>query len=231
VASEIFKMLMSIEKWAKSADIPASVRTKINKELVKAKVRYENFDPSKMKNTEQKKVYEAVIKKGEKIEKKLNFKKSEIKDEVYSYLRYTNAAYFDFMSALAPLNIGIRFYALTSALFIALSPAFLGAAFSLAFLIPIFLGLNALKKRHTLGYTIAMLITPLSFAVSIMWLRFGYRVLIDYQAVLSETVQTTGKSPQIASFLITVPPVLSLLLLFSAGYMIYQLTRARDMLI
>jgi hypothetical protein len=64
-----------------------------------------------------------------------------------------------------------------------------------------------------------------------MWLRFGYRVLIDYQAVLSETVQTTGKSPQIASFLITVPPVLSLLLLFSAGYMIYQLTRARDMLI
>ncbi|TYP58575.1 hypothetical protein [Thermosediminibacter litoriperuensis] len=230
MANEVFETLTSIEKWTKSADIPAHARAKIKKELEKAKGRYRDFDPSGIKSIEQKRVYEALVKKGGDLGKKLN-KKSEMKDQVYSYLRYANAAYFDFMNTLTPLNSGIRFFALTSALFIALSPQFLGAAFSLVFLVPIFLGLNALKKRRAAGYTLAMLLLPVSFAVSALWLRFGYRVLVDYQAVLSETVKATGKSPEVARLLITVPPVFSLLLLFAAGYMAYQLTKARDMLI
>jgi len=231
LANEVFETLISIEKWTKFTHTPAYHLAKIKKEVEKAKERYRNFDPSGIKSDDQKRVYEALVKKGRELEKKLNFKKSEIKDQVYSYLRYANAAYFDFMNALTPLNIGIRFFTFTSALFIALSPPFLGAAFSLVFVVPILLGLNALKKRRAVGYSLAMLIVPVSFAVSTMWLRFGYRVLVDYQTVLLETIKATGKSPEVARLFITVPPLLSLLLLFSTGYMAYQLTRARDMLI
>ncbi|ADL08311.1 hypothetical protein [Thermosediminibacter oceani] len=231
MANEVFQTLISIEKWANSADIPAYTRTRIKKELEKAKERYRDFEPGGITNGEQKRVYEALVKKGDDLVKKLKSRKSEMKDPVYSYLRYANAAYFDFKNALAPLSTGIRLFALTSALFIALSPQFLGAAFSLVFLVPIFLGLNALKKRRAVGYTLAMLLLPLAFAVSALWLRFGHRVMVDYQAVLLETVKATGKSPEAARLLITVPPVLSLLLLFAAGYMAYQLTKAKDMLI
>ncbi|MDN5332093.1 MAG: hypothetical protein PWP45_1318 [Tepidanaerobacteraceae bacterium] len=224
--NEIIGLLSSIEKKLNSSSISPRIRASMIKELEKAKSRYRNFDSGIIKGETQKQVYESLLKKGRAL-----VKNGKNLNEVYSFLRYANAAYFDFTDALGPLNAGIRLFTLTSALFIALSPQFLGAAFSLVFILPIFLGLNALKKRRTLGYTMALFLLPVSLAVSTLWLRFGYRVLTDYSGVLSETVEATGKSPEFARFLITIPPLLSILLLFSACLMAYKLFKARDMLV
>ncbi|KXG78767.1 hypothetical protein AN618_01050 [Fervidicola ferrireducens] len=224
--NEIFGILTSIEKKLNSSSISPRIRASLTKELEKAKNRYRNFDADLIKGETQKQVYESLLKKG-----KALLKNGNNLNEVYSFLRYANAAYFDFTNSLGPLNTGIRLFTLTSALLMALSPQFVGAVFSLVLVLPIFLGLNALKKRRAMGYTMALFVFPVSFAVSTLWLRFGYRVLKDYSGVLSETVQATGKSPEFARLLITIPPVLSLLLLISACLMIYKLFKARDMLI
>lgn len=224
--NEIFYILTSIEKKLNSSSISPRIRASLTRELVKAKSRYCNFNASLIKGETKKQVYESLIKKG-----KALLKNGNNLNEVYSFLRYANAAYFDFTNSLEPLNTGIRLFTLTSALLIALSPQFLGAIFSFVLVLPIFLGLNALKKRSSFGYIMASFIFPVSLVVSTLWLRFGYQVLKDYSGVLIETVQATGKSPEIARFLITIPPVLSLLLLISACLMMYKLYKMRDALI
>ncbi|MCG0275863.1 MAG: hypothetical protein L5655_06800 [Thermosediminibacteraceae bacterium] len=232
MANEVYEILISIEKWAKanSSSISPKIKARINAELKKAKQRYRDFDPTTIKGDTQKKVYETLIKKGNELIKGLA-KKNKSKDEAYFFLRYANAAYFDFTNLLGPLNTGIRLFTLSSALFIALSPQFLGAVFSIVLILPIFLGLNALKKRRTLGYTMAISMVPIFLTVSTLWLRFGYRVLSDYSTVLTETVNATGRSPEFAKFLITFFPLLSILLLFSTCFMAYKLYKAKDMLI
>ncbi|MBZ9688748.1 hypothetical protein G9F72_020725 [Clostridium estertheticum] len=71
------------------------------------------------------------------------------------------------------------YFTLLCALFLMLSSQFTGFLMPLLFILPIFMGLIGMKKRRKSGYLIAMAIVPLSFAISVLWIRYSIRVFAD----------------------------------------------------
>jgi hypothetical protein len=72
---------------------------------------------------------------------------------------------------LAVKKIALLF-TIVSALFLGLSSQFMGFILPLAFVIPIYMGLNGLKSRRKSGFLLAMGIMPLGAAVSAFWIRY-----------------------------------------------------------
>lgn len=231
---EIIEILDSLKEKTEKLNLGKNKKNQLLKELFKQKERYLTLIEEDIKSNEKKKVYEGIIKKGKDLIKKLQAKNIDDREKqrlIIAYTHYIRAAYFDFKDLLKPLNTGIRLFALTSALFIGLSPQFLGGAFSLFFLVPIFLGLNGLKKRRLLGFKMAMMLFPISIGISALWLRFGFNAALNFNKVVAETAQTLGKSIDIAKYFVIVPPIFAVVLLISSCLMAYYLLKSREMLL
>ncbi|MCY6370444.1 hypothetical protein [Clostridium ganghwense] len=61
---------------------------------------------------------------------------------------------------------------LVSALFLALSPPYLGALLPLIFVIPIYMAIHGVKAGKKSGMYISLGILPLAFAVSVLWINY-----------------------------------------------------------
>ncbi|MGB9975974.1 hypothetical protein [Thermovenabulum sp.] len=230
----VLEILESLENALSKLNIPEKRKEKISKDIAAQKQRYEKINQEEIAGEEKKKVYQGITVKGKDLLEKLKSKNIDSKEKekyILSFLLYIRAAYFDFKDQLKPLNTGIRLFALTSALFIGLSPQFLGGAFSLLFLVPIFLGLNGLKRRRIFGFKMAMMIFPVALGVAALWIRFGINAVLNFQKVVFDTAHTLGKPVNIAKFFVIVPPVFALVLLASSFIMAYYLYKSREMLL
>ncbi|MEG2290117.1 MAG: hypothetical protein RR891_02350 [Clostridium sp.] len=68
-------------------------------------------------------------------------------------------------------------FTVVSGLFIALSPQYFGFIFPVIFLIPIYMGIKALKGRRKAGLYLSLGIVPLSVSLSSIWLRYGVNII------------------------------------------------------
>ena len=230
----VLEILESLENALSKLNIPEKRKEKILKDIAVQKQRYEKINQEDIAGEEKKKVYQGITVKGKDLLEKLKSKNIDAKEKenyILSFLLYIRAAYFDFKDLLKPLNTGIRLFALTSALFIGLSPQFLGGAFSLLFLVPIFLGLNGLKRRRIFGFKMAMMIFPVALGVAALWIRFGINAALNFQKVVADTAHTLGKPVDIAKFFVIVPPIFALVLLASSFIMAYYLYKSKEMLL
>lgn len=73
-------------------------------------------------------------------------------------------------------NIAMWF-TIVSGLFIALSPQYFGFIFPVIFILPIYMGIKALKGRRKAGLYLSLGIVPLSVSLCSIWLRYGFSVV------------------------------------------------------
>ena len=72
------------------------------------------------------------------------------------------------------------YFTILCALFLILSSQFTGFILPLLFILPIYMGLMGIKGRRKSGYLIGMAIVPLSFAISVLWIRYSISVFTDF---------------------------------------------------
>ena len=77
------------------------------------------------------------------------------------------------------------YFTILCALFLALSPQFLGFVLPLLFIIPIFMGLFGIKHRKKTGYLIGLGIVPIAFAISMVWIRYFLSVKGNFNTELT----------------------------------------------
>lgn len=74
-------------------------------------------------------------------------------------------------SVVVARNITV-YFTIMSALFIALTPQFMGFILPILFIVPIFMGLNGIKHRKRSGFYLGLGVVPLTWAVSATWLKY-----------------------------------------------------------
>jgi hypothetical protein len=73
-------------------------------------------------------------------------------------------------------NVALWF-TVVGALFIALSPQYFGFIFPVIFLLPIYMGIKALKSRRKTGLYLALGVVPLSVSLASIWIRYVITVI------------------------------------------------------
>lgn len=177
-------------------------------------------------------ILEGLMKKGEKVRKQL--KKTPDKaviEEIHSFLRYANAAVFDFKHDLRGVNYFVRSFLVMTMLFMALSPQFFGFMLPAVFLIPIYLGLRGAKQRSRAGLMMASSVAPVSILTGILWTRYGLYALSHFNEMVAQMVEQLNRSVQAAQLLIVVPSILGPILIIMALLTMYFGYKYREMFI
>lgn len=94
---------------------------------------------------------------------------------------------------LAAKKIALLF-TIVSALFLGLSSQFVGFILPIAFIIPIYMGLNGLKARRKSGFLLALAILPLGLAVSAFWIRYFVSLSENLSKSFAEISQANSLS-------------------------------------
>ncbi len=82
-------------------------------------------------------------------------------------------------------------FTVVSGLFIALSPQYFGFIFPVIFILPIYMGIKALKGRRKAGLYLCLGVVPLSVSLSSIWLRYGVHVIGSGNLANAEGVSPT----------------------------------------
>jgi hypothetical protein len=93
-------------------------------------------------------------------------------------------------------------FTVVGALFIALSPQYFGFIFPVIFLLPICMGIKALKYRRKTGLYLALGVVPLSVSIASIWMRYVVTVINSGNVAVS--AGTTPTLFYIFSFLAVV---------------------------
>lgn len=120
------------------------------------------------------------------------------------------------------------FFTLMSALFIVLSPQFFGGIFALVFIIPVYMGLNGLKRRRRSGWLLGMAIIPVALSISILWIRYVLSIINNLQAAINEISIGVGISQGTLLTLIIGGFVLSIILFILVVFVFIGLIKNRN---
>lgn len=162
-------------------------------------------------------LFEALQKKGQTVVKEL--KKEEGRaayENLTAYLRYAEAAVYDFKRDLSGLNYFIRSFLVTAMLFMALSPQYFGFMLPAVFLVPVFLGLRGSKQRSRTGWMMALAVVPVGVLVGVTWVRYGLYALANFQQVVSDTAAQLNRSVEFAKAVVIIPSFLGAVLIVMA---------------
>lgn len=174
--------------------------------------------------------YTSLVKKGKELMKEGNIKENK---KLEYYLRYCEAALYDFRDNIEPLNLIMKAYLMTCILFFVLSPQFFSFILPLLFTLPVFLGLKGLKKRALNGLLYAVMIVPMGIMVSVVWLKNAYLVISgntfgEYVATLAGSY---GLSVEMTNSMVVSFIGLSAVLLVSSFVTLYSAIKYRKMFI
>ncbi|KYH35012.1 hypothetical protein CLTEP_10050 [Clostridium tepidiprofundi DSM 19306] len=106
------------------------------------------------------------------------------------------------------------YFTILCALFLALSPQFLGFVLPLLFIIPIFMGLFGIKHRKKSGYLIALGIVPIAFAISTVWIKYFISIRGNFNTELTRISSHYSISVSTAQTLTLFFVALSFVMLF-----------------
>lgn len=171
--------------------------------------------------------YQSLIKKGRELIK------DNIKDEdkLKYYLRYCEAAIYDFEGNIKQLNIIVRMFLISCALFLVLAPQYFGPIFPLIFLVPAFIGLKGMKKRSLNGLNMALAVMPMALMTSIVCIRMTYLASSNIAKYTAEYAVTNKITEGLARNLIIGSGVFGVILLVTTGITIYMGFKNRKMFI
>lgn len=174
--------------------------------------------------------YESLKNKGKELMKESNIKQEK---KVSYYLRYCNAAVYDFTENLQPLNTIMKAFLLTCALFFVLAPQYFSFVLPMIFVLPIFLGLRGMRKRVLNGLIMGTAVVPMAILVAMVWIR---NALITFSTgtfgdFVGQLAQSYGFSVEFAKNLAIACIGLSVVMLVSSIVLLYNAYKHRKMFI
>ncbi|HWR60592.1 MAG TPA: hypothetical protein VN580_03225 [Clostridia bacterium] len=174
--------------------------------------------------------YESLINKGRELMKESNVKQEK---KVDYYLRYCGAALYDFKDNLQPLNIIMKSFLLTAALFFVLAPQYFSFILPLIFAVPVFMGLRGIRKRVLNGLIIGVAIVPMAILVAMVWIRNAVLTVSTgtFGSFVNQLAQSYGFSFEFSKNLAIACIMLSIVMLASAVTLIYNAVKHRSMFI
>ncbi|KPU45959.1 hypothetical protein OXPF_04390 [Oxobacter pfennigii] len=194
-------------------------------EIAFLKNEYSNTDISE----HHKEIYDSMVKKGKELIRGGSLKDAK---KLRYYLNYLHAALYDLRGNLKPLNWLVRGYLLSCALFVALSPQYLGPAVPLILLVPIYMGLKGIKRRSKTGLMYGLSAMPMALLTSVMVLKFE---VMDHHRDLGGHIlsraQDIGRSFEFTQNLMIAVILLSIIMLISSIFTITIGTKHRRMFI
>ncbi|HYE09661.1 MAG TPA: hypothetical protein VEF53_05735 [Patescibacteria group bacterium] len=173
-------------------------------------------------------IYDSLVKKGKEL-----LKESNIRDEkkVAYYLRYCSAARYDFKDDLKALNLILKSFLLTSALFMVLAPQYFGFILPFIFVIPIFMGLRGMKKRMLNGLMIGVSIVPMGILVATIWLKNLLLTMGNFDLFVSGIAKQYNMSMEFTQNLAIASIIMSVVLLGSSITLLVSAIKYRKMFI
>lgn len=179
------------------------------------------------------KVYDSLVTKGRQLITcfRIDADAKELNRKVGYYLNYVTAAYGDFAGQTHRLIIFYRIFLLCSILFLLLSPMFLTPIFPIIFIIPIILAMKGIKQRVKSGLWLGLLIAPVSFMTSIMWMRYGLQVLGDFSGAVSAMMASAACGEGLATTLTIACPILGSVLFVLAVMLLIHGNRVKGLFI
>lgn len=199
-------------------------RAKLLKEVDYLTESYKNIEVTE----DTKPIYESIVKKGMEVIKEKNLHDTK---KIEYYLRYSNAALYDFHGNLKPLRKIVLSYVLTCILFLALSPQYFTFILPILFLLPIYFGLKGLKKRTLTGFLYSFSVMPMAVLTSIVIMRSTYLASKDFNSYIQTLAQQVNKSFQYARNLYLIISLMGVVLLISSIYTIVIGVKNRKMFV
>jgi hypothetical protein len=120
------------------------------------------------------------------------------------------------------------FFTLMSALLIALSPQFFGGIFALIFIIPVYMGISGIKYRKKSGWLLGLGIAPIAASVAILWIRYIWSILPNFDAAIIEVSSNVNVSFSTIKFLSLCGFIFSIIMLVLVCLTIVGLIKYRS---
>lgn len=117
------------------------------------------------------------------------------------------------------------YFTILCALFIAMSPQFMGFILPLIFLLPIIMALSGLKHRKKSGFLIAMAIIPLALSVSVIWIKYSISTFTNMSAEMARISTEYNVSETLAQLLTFASFILSIIMVGFCGIVFTKLLK------
>ncbi|MGI5959568.1 MAG: hypothetical protein ACOX60_09155 [Massiliimalia sp.] len=178
-------------------------------------------------------VYQSLVAKGRQLIAcfRIDANAKELNQKVGYYINYVTAAYGDFTGQTRRLIVFYRIFLLCSILFLMLSPMFLGPIFPIIFIIPIILAMKGIKQRVKTGLWLGLLIAPVSFMTSVLWIRYGIHVLSDFSGAVAAMMESAACSHGLATALTIGCPILGSVLFVLAILLLIHGNRVKGLFV
>lgn len=199
-------------------------RDKLNKQIDELKQTYSDIEIAER----HMETYDSLINRGKELLKENNIKNEKM---VNYYLRYCGAAEFDFKNNIQPLNLIMKSFLLTCALFFVLGPQYLGFVMPLIFVVPIFMGMRGMRKRVMNGLMMGVSVVPMGVLVATIWLKSAYLSMGNFGAFVAGIAQQYNLSMEFTQNLVIACIILSVVLLGSSITLLVSAIKYRKMFI
>lgn len=222
--SSLVLLFEDIKRKIDKSTLKDNKKIKYIKELEKLIVKYKELGiPNNHKET-----YDSLIKKGRELLKDVNINNN---GKVEYYLRYCNAALYDFNENLKPLNRIILSYMLSCILFFALSPQYFSYILPIIMILPVYFGLRGLRNRSYNGLLYALSCIPMALLTSIAWIWNAFLASKNFNAFIDALSKQYHKTPQSARNLVITFVIMSFILLISSLYTLFMGIRHKKMFV
>ncbi|KRQ86745.1 hypothetical protein ABG79_01497 [Caloramator mitchellensis] len=192
-------------------------------EIERIKVIYKDIEVKENRRA----TYDSVIKIG----KELLNEEKDFKKKLEVFLRYCNAAVYDFTDGLKPLKYFMLMYTISCMLFMILAPQYLSALLPLLMILPIFLGLRGMRKRSLNGLILGLSVMPMSLLTSTIVLKNAYLVRNNPTEFFMSLAQQYNRSIEFVRTIFIGSTVLGFIMLVTTIYTIYMGYKYRKMFV
>jgi hypothetical protein len=120
------------------------------------------------------------------------------------------------------------YFTILCALFVAMSPQFMGFILPLLFLLPIFMAISGLKHRKKSGYLVALGIVPLVLAISVMGMRYSLDSFGNMTAEITRMGTQFNISEGTAQGLIVACAIVSVAMVAMSGLLFFKLLKNKN---
>jgi len=157
--------------------------------------------------------YESLCKRGTEL-----LKPGNLKDEnkLKYFLRYCDAAIYDFKDDIKPLVMIMRAFMVTTMFFYILTPQYFGYILPLVMVVPVFIGMRGMKKRSLNGLITGCAVVPLAIMVGVVHFKSQFLAMeTGYEAYLTEIAAKYEFSMAFTQGLMTTMTILAGIMLVS----------------
>lgn len=157
--------------------------------------------------------YDSLCKRGVEL-----LKPGNLKDEnkLKYFLRYCEAAIYDFKDNIKPLVMIMRAFMVTTMFFYILTPQYFGYILPLVMVVPVFIGMRGMKKRSLNGLITGCAVIPLAIMVGVVHFKSQFLALgSGYDIYLAELAAKYEFSMSFTQGLMTTMTIIAGIMLIS----------------